>query len=95
MRDGHRTKMFVVIDNIGNLLNDDWGVINQAGFPGEQDLVALDESVVNSQGLVGINDAGQYVFDSVTGGVQETSDIFSPVPNASVWEIRFGVRYEF
>lgn len=95
LKDGHRTNMFVIIDNVGNLLNDDWGVINQAGFPGEQDLVALDESVVNAQGLVGINDAGQYVFDSVTGGIQSTDDIFSPVVNASVWEIRFGIRYEF
>lgn len=93
--DGHRTQMFVVIDNIGNLLNDDWGVVNQAGFPGEQDLVALDESVTNAQGFVGINDSGQYVFDSLTGGVDTTADIFSPVVNASVWEIRFGVRYEF
>jgi len=94
--DGHRTQMFVVIDNIGNLLNDEWGVVNQAGFPGEEDLVALDESVTNAQGLVGINDSGQYVFDSFTGaGINSTADIFSPVVNASVWEIRFGVRYEF
>ena len=50
---------------------------------------------MNSQGLVGINDAGQYVFDSITGGVSTTDDIFSPVVNASVWEIRFGVKYEF
>lgn len=94
LKDGHRTKMFVVLDNIGNLINDEWGVINQAGFPGEQELVALDEGVTNSDGLIGINDAGQYVFDSfvpLTG----TDAIFSPVTNASVWEIRFGVKYEF
>lgn len=94
LRDSHRTKMFVVIDNLGNLLNDEWGVINQAGFPGEQAVVSLDEDVTNSDGLVGINDAGQYVFDSFIP-LADTSAIFSPVTNASVWEIRFGVKYEF
>ena len=92
--DGHRAQMFVVIDNLGNLLNDKWGIINQAGFPGEQEIVALDEGVTNAQGFVGINDAGQYVFDSFVP-IQDNSDIFSPVVNASVWEIRFGVKYEF
>jgi hypothetical protein len=31
--DGHRGSAFIVIDNLTNLLNDDWGVMYQANFP--------------------------------------------------------------
>jgi hypothetical protein len=31
--DGHRGSAFLVIDNLTNLLNDDWGVMYQANFP--------------------------------------------------------------
>ena len=77
--DGHRSAAFVVIENIGNLLNDDWGVINQAGFPGTQAVVEL-----------GGIENGQFLYDEFI-----VPDGESPVTDASVWEIRFGVRYEF
>ena len=32
-RDEHRASAFLVIDNLTNLLNDDWGVLYQHGFP--------------------------------------------------------------
>ncbi|MBT8083444.1 MAG: TonB-dependent receptor [Gammaproteobacteria bacterium] len=32
-RDDHRASAFLVIDNLTNLLNDDWGVLYQHGFP--------------------------------------------------------------
>ncbi len=32
-QDGHRAQAFIVIDNLTNLLNDDWGVLYQHGFP--------------------------------------------------------------
>ncbi|MEQ8936169.1 MAG: cell envelope biogenesis protein OmpA, partial [Amphiplicatus sp.] len=82
---GHKAAAFIVIDNIGNLINDKWGVINQAGFPGAVDVVTLDES--------GLGPNGEYVFDDFN---QVTADsIQSPITSASVWEIRFGVKYEF
>ncbi len=30
---GHRGSAFIVVDNLTNLLNDDWGVMNQPAFP--------------------------------------------------------------
>lgn len=30
---GHRGSAFIVVDNLTNLLNDDWGVMNQPSFP--------------------------------------------------------------
>ncbi len=82
---GHNGAIFVVIDNVGNLLNDKWGVINQAGFPGAVEFASIDES--------GFGPGGEYIF---TGFNDVTPDsIQTPVTNASVWEIRFGVRYRF
>lgn len=83
VRDGHRAAAFVIIDNIGNLINDNWGVVNQASFPGMVELIELD----------GVNDAGQLLYSGFSAVTNDT--IQNPVVNASVWEIRFGVRYEF
>lgn len=34
LRKGDRSEIFMVIDNLTNLINDDWGVLQQASFPG-------------------------------------------------------------
>ncbi|NOX81697.1 MAG: TonB-dependent receptor [Alphaproteobacteria bacterium] len=82
---GHNGAAFVILDNVGNLLNDKWGVINQAGFPGRVQLADLDES--------GLGPNGEYIFTGFNN--VDPDSIQRPVTNASVWEIRFGVRYEF
>ena len=96
LKDGHGASLFVVIDNIGNLIDDSYGVINQAGFPGSVQLAEIpgnfDPCPDCAPGsLFGPN--GEYVFQSFNGVTADT--IQSPVTDASVWEIRFGVRYEF
>ena len=49
---GHKTKLFFVVKNLGNLLNDRWGVLDQYNY--------------NTQRVVetSINDNNQYVYDS-------------------------------
>ena len=48
---GHRTSAFVVVENLGNLLNDEWGILREASFP-------------QSQGVVDVDRVGsQYVFN--------------------------------
>ncbi|GAB3019096.1 TonB-dependent receptor [Bowmanella dokdonensis] len=77
--EGHKGKAFLVIENFGNLLNDDWGVMYEASFPRQQAIV--DAS---------INDNGQYVFEEFITPALQTR-----VADASLWEIRVGVKYSF
>ncbi|MDG1122589.1 MAG: TonB-dependent receptor, partial [Glaciecola sp.] len=62
--EGHKASAFFVIENFTNMLNDDWGVLRQGSFVGEQ--------IVNAH----INDAGQYVYESFNA--PETSYVRGP-----------------
>ena len=53
---------FIMIDNLGNLINDDWGVMNQVNFPNT---------------------------------VGEGDEAEPRVGDASRYEIRVGVKYNF
>ena len=44
--------VFFVIQNLGNLINDDWGVLNEVGFPRTAPIVEAS-----------LNDSNQYVFE--------------------------------
>ncbi|MEL7545552.1 MAG: TonB-dependent receptor [Pseudomonadota bacterium] len=57
LRPADRSSAFVVVDNLTNLINDEWGILVEPGFPPTQ-----------SQSRVG---------------------------DASLWQVRLGVRYEF
>lgn len=75
---GHKTSAFVVVENLGNLLNDEWGVLREASFPQSQGVVDVDRQ----------------------GGVYEFQEFFTPanttrVTDASLWEVRVGLRYKF
>ncbi len=77
--DQHGT-LFVVIENVGNLLNDDWGVFKERAFP-------RTSPVVNAS----LNSSNQYVFESFEpAGVGETR-----VGGASLWSMRVGFNYNF
>ena len=75
----HKAQAFVVIENFGNLLNDDWGVLYETSFPRAQQVV--DAS---------INDNGQYVYERFIQPAGQTRDA-----DPSLWEIRVGVKYDF
>ncbi|MEE2691928.1 MAG: carboxypeptidase regulatory-like domain-containing protein [Pseudomonadota bacterium] len=92
---GHRGSIFVVLDNVGNLINDKWGVINQAGFPGNVQVANINEAASCAQCAAGsrFGPNGEYIFTGFNNISPDT--IQSPITNASVWEIRFGVRYSF
>lgn len=77
--EGHRASAFFVIENLGNLLNDDWGVLKQGNF--------VSESVVGAS----INEDGQYVYEEFFGADQRES--YSTA--ASLWEVRVGISYRF
>lgn len=76
---GHKAKAFFVIDNLTNLLNDDWGVMYEAGFP---QTVGVVDATINAN--------GQYVFNEFTNRSPQER-----VANPSYWSMKVGVEYRF
>lgn len=78
--EGHKTKLFMDIENLGNLINDDWGHITRTRYEYERDVVSA--RIVN----------GQYEYFNL----QSDSSIknLETLTN-SLWQIQFGVKYEF
>ncbi len=77
--EGQKGSAFFIVKNVGNFLNDDWGVMKQGQFVG------------NRMVEMGMNDSGQYVFEEFNEG-NDDQEIYN---DASLWEIRMGVRYTF
>lgn len=75
----HRSSAFLVLENVGNFLNDDWGVLKQGNF--------VSESVVDAT----VNQNGQYVYNTFFGADQRDN----VQRGASLWEIRVGLSYRF
>lgn len=75
----HKGSAYLTVKNLGNLLNDEWGVQRQGSFVGHRMLEAS------------INDQGQYVFERfyADNAAQTVED------DPSLWEIRIGVNYKF
>jgi len=77
-----RLNLYLDIENLGNLLNDDWGRVEQVYF----NFTAVDS--------VSLNTNGQYVygsFDDFQDGINP--EIFYALP--SVYKIQVGFKFEF
>ncbi len=80
LMEGHRAQAFLVVDNVGNLLNDEWGVLREASFPRMQGIVdARIDSATNT-----------YVFEDYFEAAGQRR-----VSSPSLWSIRLGVKYSF
>ena len=79
LMEGHKGEAFFVIDNLTNLLNDDWGVLKKGSFVGNR--------VISTS----IDDDGRYVYSGFNSNNVGTTTENS----ASVWQMRVGVRYTF
>ncbi len=78
--DGHRFRVFFDIENLGNLLNSDWGRIERTRYEYERDVVS---ARINN---------GQYeYFDLNSSRSIENLEVLSQ----SVWQLQFGLKYEF
>jgi len=71
--------VFLVISNFCNLLNDDWCVLKEAGFPRMDDVVDME-----------INDDDIYEFQQFVNPGGQSRSI-----TASLWEMRIGLQYRF
>ena len=76
---GHKAKAFFVIDNLTNLLNDDWGVMYEANFPLATQVVAAS-----------VNEQGQYVFNEFTNREPQGRRA-----TPSLWRMKVGIEYKF
>lgn len=81
--EGHKGIFYVTIDNLANLLNDDWGQVHQMEFP-QQILFDYD---INSE-------TGQYQYRERFGGT-DTRNYNEFKAEESTWRIKMGVRYRF
>ncbi|UHQ55741.1 TonB-dependent receptor [Microbulbifer sp. YPW16] len=74
-----RANAYFVVENLGNLLNDEWGVMYEGGFPRYQAAVSA-----------GVDEQGRYVFEEFLDPAGQTR-----VADASLWRARLGIRYQF
>ncbi len=87
----HKASIFLDIQNIGNLLNKEWGQIDEVGFPYNLGVARF----------AGVNAAGQYVYDvstyvnETTGAVTLPSTVRRDAVGESRWSLQLGFRYEF
>ena len=81
LRADDRTEAFVVVRNVGNLLNDEWGLLKEHGFPGSAALYNI--SGLDPQGRL------------IVTGFNSNVDTASTINSASLWQVRLGVKYKF
>lgn len=77
--DGHTGEIFFTIQNLGNLLNDDWGVYRQVNFE-------YNNPVVDAE----VQGDGTYVYSNFDGDRGQRVN-----QEASLWQARIGLRYTF
>ncbi|MFN3352494.1 MAG: carboxypeptidase regulatory-like domain-containing protein [Brevundimonas sp.] len=85
---GARLSLYGHVENLGNLLNDEWGVIQQLGFPFYSTDVDARNCQVASSGCAG-GVGNFYEYRSLN---QDSASGFSA---QSVWQAKIGVRYRF
>ncbi|MCU0989105.1 MAG: TonB-dependent receptor [Xanthomonadales bacterium] len=77
---GDKFAGFIIIKNFCNLLNDEWCVLREAGFPGSQPIVDMEIS----------EDGSAYIFEEFIDPPGQ-----GRVSEPSLWEVRVGVTYRF
>lgn len=88
---GNKAEIFLDIQNIGNMIDKDWGHINEVAFP----------SSLSIARFAGVNADGQFVFDvssftnESTGAVSLPSKSRRDVAGESRWSAQVGFRYTF
>ena len=83
----HKANLYFTIENFGNLLNDDWGVLYERSFPREAPIVAA--SYVDVNGTPNDYSDDLYSFNEFIPQSE------ARVSSASLWQIRVGFNYNF
>ena len=88
--DDHRGSVFLLIKNLGNLINDEWGILKESSFPRYQGVVEFPNSGPPFFNDAGIDAQGRYLFEDFNAPAA-----FVANPSASLYEIRLGIKYNF
>lgn len=81
----HRAKLYLNIENLGNLLNDDWGVLKERSFPRRASVI---QASIDDNGTPEFSDDTYVYEDFFSQGVSRST-------RASLWRIRMGFNYRF
>jgi hypothetical protein len=79
--EGHKFEAFFIIENLGNLIDDDWGVFYEQTFPHNVQLVEFTRLAATNQ----------YQYNTFVNPPQGPDRD----PDANLWEIRLGLKYSF
>ena len=100
---GAKGELYFSIFNVGNLLNNGWGVVDQIGFPYTSTVVT--PTIINCATGGCVNPApgqvNQYRYTPVAGRTTNFSTLptinvgSSGQPPTSLWALKLGVRYKF
>lgn len=89
---GAKLEAYMDLENLGNLLNDEWGVIQQVGFPYfSRGVTARNCQIAGATGSTSCA-AGIGNYYQIDSFRDFTANTFN---NQSVWQIKLGVRYKF
>ncbi|MDX2410960.1 MAG: TonB-dependent receptor, partial [Woeseiaceae bacterium] len=83
----HHAMIYFTIENLGNLINDDWGVLKERGFPRTAPIVEASYLDPNDTPWDFSDDL--YSFNDFNPQGQSRS------ADASLWALRFGFNYNF
>lgn len=77
----NKSEIFLDIVNFGNLLNKDWGMVEEVGFPGFMQVARM----------AGVDANGRYIYQFTRVPTMRTRDEVGQ----SRWSVQVGFRYEF
>jgi len=83
----HRVQAYLIIENFGNMLNDDWGVLYEQRFPRANHIV--NASFLDTAGTPNDFSDDLYLFEEFFATTQ------SRATSTSLWSARLGVTYRF
>jgi len=78
---GAKLQAYMDIINVGNMLNNKWGALDQVDFFYAAPIVGV--ALAN----------GKYTYSNFAPGVKGFAN--SDAPNRSLWQVKFGVKYSF
>lgn len=97
---GAKGELYFSIFNVGNLLNNGWGVIDQIGFPYTATVVTPTIRPCGPTTGCAPGQTNQYVYQPINratgfGQLPVVQTGQSGQPPASLWALKIGVRYKF